>query len=143
MSEKLTKVVVDIILHEDIEPSPRTERAVERIWTAIRLDREAIRAEVTEELLKDHFKIGEKAELLSDFWERVTFGFKTKDGYFIDDVSNGSFHFRRPPKTRPMTREEMVKATDIDNVFLIASQLKTETLFDILKASNISTEVPL
>lgn len=88
----------------------RSNTSMEEWLHAIESDRQRVRAEAIAEVKRDHFKVGEKVELLSDFWTPVTIGFSEGPGHFHDDISNGSFHFRRTPKTRPMTREEKIEA---------------------------------
>ncbi len=90
---------------------------VEVQWNAIKEHVETVCEEARAEVLKDRYSIGEKAELMSDFWEPVTFGFVDKHGAIITDISNGSFHFRRVP-----TRQSKIAA--------ILHHFKTEREFD-------------
>ena len=83
---------------------------ISQLWSDIQADREAIRAEVTasvtEELLKDHFKIGEKV-LFTPFDDEVK---GVVCAYDMDGLvtSWAPKSCRRPPETRPMTREEKI-----------------------------------
>jgi len=83
-------------------------------------------AEAVAECVKDRYRIGEKRELLSDFWEPVTFGFMTKHG-FVDDVSNGSFFFRDVRPVRPLTDEELFEAVGRERIEAMAKDLGVST----------------
>lgn len=57
--------------------------------------------------LEGAYQIGDRIDLLSDFWIHGTVGFvpdKDSESGIVTDISNGSFHFRPTPK--PMTNEE-------------------------------------
>jgi len=84
---------------------------MDAIWKRIEADRDTIRAEVrkevTEEILKDHFKIGEKVEVEwpGGKWELTEIIPKSLCNY-----TSRHPNVRRPPKPRPMTDDEIVKA---------------------------------
>ncbi len=60
MSERLTKE----LLGQWLKRGGETERMIDGMWERIEADREAVREETREEVLKDHFKIGEQIKSL-------------------------------------------------------------------------------
>lgn len=91
---------------------------------------------VREELLKDHFKIGE--EVVLGTGETAYISVTT---HYLDEKA-----IRRPAKKRPMTRKEMIDAISNpgrnihDPSFRPLDIMKDETLIDICHAYNIPTE---
>jgi hypothetical protein len=111
-------------------------------WKVIEEDREYIREETRAEVLKDHFKIGEDVEGEDGYdpgkWHRLKI---VASASTMGTWMNPNF-IRRPPKMRPMNREELKAA---------ASQLDETTLRDaftedaartVLIRSGCPTEVP-
>jgi len=111
MSEKLTKEMVDefarTILHC---PVLEEDGVKDRFWKDIQADRDTIRAEVrkevTEEILKTRYEIGEEVQykLDEDTWRNGFIAIRL--GATLEWAS-GCYGVRRPPKTRPMTQGEM------------------------------------
>lgn len=80
----------------------------DRLWEKINEDRSEVRKEVTDEILKDHFKVGEKVECewKDGVWEKATIHPRVSDSTWYE----AGCKIRRPPKTRPMTRKEKIHA---------------------------------
>lgn len=136
MSEKLTFEILRELMRLE---APRS------LWDRIQSDREAIRAEVTasvtEELLKDHFKIGEKTEAFyKGGWVKGVIA-------CTDSTHKANVNVRRPPKTRPMTREERIEAlynlnrpiTSFGKSYL--EKLTNQTIDELCIVDCINTEV--
>lgn len=112
MKEKLTKESLQAWF-DTVERINGARPDALAVWAKIEADREAIRAETREELLRDHFKIGEAIS-----YDSATDG-SERNGHvrIIDDMSEdgGDEYFvqwkhnaRRPPKKRAKTDEEML-----------------------------------
>lgn len=82
------------------------DTAIDEIWKAVQEDREELRKEI----LKDHFMIGESLDVMGiDGWvrcEMVARLSQDQDDYFTGRRSSNKV--RRPPKTRPLTRDEKI-----------------------------------
>jgi hypothetical protein len=132
MSEKLTRErVYDYVVGKDVSG----------LCALIESDREAVRAETREELLKDHFK---QCEVL----EGRTFDSRPWRKMKMVLVPDGNYgfvpHVRRPAKKRQMTREEKVKKLreHFSNKHAwLPDELKDATLDDLCQAFEIPTEV--
>lgn len=86
--------------------SSDSNRTLESLWSRIEADREAIRAETEsktrEELLKDHFKLGEYGEVFTaGKWLSFRVFGSLEGGYILERKEQESV--RRPPKKRAMT----------------------------------------
>lgn len=87
------------------------ETAIDEICKAVQLDRQRVRDEAIAEVKRDHFRIGEDVEVAErpGTWVKgIVCGVQSRGGMFV--VGQIPDHVRRPPKTRPMTREEKIEA---------------------------------
>ena len=113
------------------------------IWFAIESDREAVREEAREEMRKTHYEIGEEVDVKAGHreWQRcyVTLS-------FCESLTTypSSSMVRRPPKTREMTREELVSAIveEMGREYSWMKYVNGDTLLDIANCYNIHTKVP-
>ena len=114
-----------------------------QIWTRIEADREAVRAETREDVLEDHFKIGEIAQYKSATqgeWNNVRIVGQTLNDLLL--VKLGSHHLiRRPAKKRQMTRKEKVLALRDFGTLMNLDMLKDSTIDDLCACARIPTEV--
>jgi hypothetical protein len=134
MSNKLTKVLIaNIVTNKD-----RLMNMIDLLWDQIQAHTaECVEESVLlarEELLKDHFKIGEVIECLyqEGDWEKATMYPKVNGSTWYDVGCT----FRRPPKTRPMTDFEISRA-----IGFYAEQLSRPTLEAMANDLGISMEV--
>lgn len=134
--EKLTKSGIAHLC--SIETEGWFDR-VDKIWSAIESDREAIREETRAEILKDHFKIGEKVEF-HDFgsWPEAIVSLYKKNG----GNCWGDFKVRRPRIMR--TRSQAEIRAEINRYFgaNVTMRLLDQTILYIAANLNIPTEVP-
>lgn len=120
------------------------------LWANIESDREAIRAEVREEMLKDHFRIGENVILRDsigrDIPGQVVIRESKEVNAFIHAYDN-TCSVRRPPKMRQMTREEKEKKLRENSIYghsgngWILQDMKDSTLDDMMRIHELKTEV--
>lgn len=86
------------------------DETLNAVWAHVEADREAIRAGVREEMLKDHFRIGENVILRDsigrDIPGQVVIRESKEVNAFIHAYDN-TCSVRRPPKTRKMTDDEL------------------------------------
>jgi len=137
MSEKLTKDEIIRMVSHPIVPD---------IWARIESDREAVRAETREEVLKDHFKGGERLLWTDDSHKEHSgrFGFIEDGSEEVLTYGASGSDFRRPAKKRPMTREEKIKKLKerfANQYAWLPDELKEPTLDDLCRIYNIPTEV--
>jgi len=88
------------------------DETLNAVWAHVEADREAIRAGVREEMLKDHFRIGEDI-----VYDSARDGSQREGYVWINDKHESSLsglavamfnhNARRPPKTRKMTDDEL------------------------------------
>ena len=103
--EKLTRDAVWD--HFDPRREGHMEHRLENFWKMIEADREAIRAETREELLKDRYFPGESVELLVE--GRWVAGTIIARQFGKSEQTRAPEEIRRPPKKRSMTSVEMVE----------------------------------
>lgn len=105
MSERLDKEAFHEFMIEWMNSKDKTKIRLE-FWQAIEADREAVRAETREEVLKDHFKLGE--------WLEMTHPINDSDRniqvlpVFHREALHATLGVRRPAKKRPMIRDELI-----------------------------------
>jgi len=141
MSEELTREALGTWIHEycNTLTSSKAQAKFDELVNRIEADREAVRAETREEILKDHFKIGEYVEYqtIDRRWHIMEVTLKYGDGTsLLGDV-------RRPAKKRPMTDNELraaFKASERSAQY-VADRLKAATIRDIMEAYGLPTEV--
>lgn len=109
------------------------------LWQAIEADREAIRAEVRQEVPKDHFKPGEilEVETAPGKWTKCVVEVRGPGKELVFGK------VRRPPKIRTMTREEKIQKLreNIRTDRWLLNELKEATIDDLCQAFDIKTEV--
>lgn len=146
MKEKLTGYdVMGFLLSARGEGGWSVEETHKNLMAAIEADREAIRAETREELLRDHFKIGEvvEHEYQEGKWRKTT--------VWINSAGKGPdpIVVRRPPKKRAMTTLEIVRAVgslyksgwELLDEIVESKKTPRDELLDIAAANHIPTEV--
>lgn len=115
---------------------------MEEVWSRIEADREAVRAETQAEMLRDRYELGEYVQY------RVGSGDDWRPGFIairLDDKAgwaSGVDGVRRPPKTRPMTREELKFSVSTLKMEDLEDALTEEMARAILTRAGIPTEVP-
>ena len=127
------------------------------VWPAIEADREAIRAEVREEVLKDHYANGERVEVMDESGQWVNGMFKALPTSKLEVRLCPKV--RRPPKMKPMSTvemaNEMVIHYETNNMVVnleggiswswikLAMELASgRSLVDLCKEAGLPTEVP-
>jgi len=121
-----------------------TYQAIEAVWQAIEADRDTIRTQAREELLKDHFKIGEGVIVEVSGGIKGTVCVCMAHKLSEHALTYGQSPVRRPTKQRPMTREDKIARLkehfDKSKQWLPA-ELKDATLDDLCAVFEIPTEI--
>jgi len=146
MSEKLTR---ESIISEfgEMHHNSTWQQYADKAWRLMQADREAIRAEVREEVMKDHFRIGENVILRDsigrDIPGQVVIRESKEVNAFIHAYDN-TCSVRRPPKTRPMDHGELLLTAQRHGILgrdALGWHFDSEPLREALSRAVIPTEV--
>src|SRR6185369_1435702 len=144
MSERLDKEAFHEFMIEWMDSKDKTKIRLE-FWQAIEADREAVRAEAREELLKDHFEGGERVIWVDDFNKEHhgKFGFIEDGSQEVLTYGASGTALRRPAKKRQMTGKEIAHAIveTLGQQWIRVHDISDAAKIEIANVYQIPTEV--